>query len=340
MTVTLKELANIVEGTLEGDSETEIHDVAEIQNALPGTITFLGNEKYHKYIDTTKAEALIVDKKFNGKFKNLIRVDNVNLAFAKCINKFRPPIPKKKPMIHPAAIVSEEAILGNDIYVGPHVIIEAHAVIENRACIKANTYIGNGARIGADTVVHSNVSIYHHCSIGENNIIHSGCVLGSDGYGFVRAGKSIEKIPQTGKVITGNDVELGANCTIDRGTINDTEIGEGSKLDNQIQIGHNVKVGKYCFFAGQTGIAGSTMIGDYVTIAGQVGIAGHISIGSGAVVAAKSGITKSIGEKEFWFGYPAKKYREKTREIANIRLIPDLKNRLKAVERLLKEKDI
>lgn len=330
----------MVGGELVGDPKTNIKDVAEIQNALPETITFLGNAKYKKYIESTKAAAIIVQKDFECDFANLVKVDNVNLAFSMCLAKIRPDIPKNPPSIHKTATVAKSAILGNDIYIGPNVIIEEKAVIENNAYIYGNCYIGNSARIGANSILYPNVTIYHKCQVGENNILHSGVVIGSDGYGFVRQGAEIEKIPQTGKVILHNNVEIGSNSSIDRGTIGDTIIGRGTKLDNQIQVGHNVKIGVYCFIAGQTGIAGSTKIGDYVTIAGQVGIGGHLEIGSKVIIAAKSGVSKSVGEGEFWFGYPAARYKVATKQIANIRMIPDLKQRIKEIENFINKKEV
>ncbi len=340
MTITLKELNDLVGGELQGDPKANIKDVAEIQNALPGEITFLGNAKYKKYIETTGAEAIIVQKAFESDFKNLIKVDNVNLAFSLCLAKLRPEIQKKSPSIHKTAVVAKSAILGTDIYIGPNVVVEDNAVIENGAYIYGNCFIGNGGRVGAESVIHPNVTIYHQCAVGVRNIIHSGTVIGSDGYGFVRKNATIEKIPQTGKVIINEDVEVGSNCSIDRGTIGDTIIGKGTKLDNQIQVGHNVKIGKYCFVAGQTGIAGSTKIGDYVTIAGQVGIGGHIEIGSKAIIGAQSGVSKSVPEGEFWFGYPAAQYKVATKRIGYIRLIPDLKKRIKEIEKIINEKEI
>lgn len=333
MNFSLKEICELVDGDLCGDPKATIHDVSEIQNALPGQITFLGNDKYRRYIESTEAEAIIVNKDFTGEYKNLVKVDNVNLAFSICLAKLRPAIPQKNVGIHKSAYVAKTAILGTDIYIGPNAVIEENAIIENGAYIHAGSFIGNSARIGANSIIHPNVTIYHKCIIGEYNIIHSGTVIGSDGYGFVRNESGIEKIPQTGRVVLGTDIEIGANCSIDRGTISDTEIGEGTKLDNMIQLGHNVKIGVYCFIAGQSGIAGSTKVGNYTTIAGQVGIAGHLNIGNKVIIAAQSGITKDIKDGEFWFGYPATPYKEKTKEIANIRSIPDLKKDLKKSKR-------
>jgi len=340
MTFTLKELSDLVNGELQGDPKTNIKDVAEIQNALPGEITFLGNAKYKKYIETSEAEAIIIHKDFECDFKNLIKVENVNLAFSQCLTKLRPEILKNPSSIHKTAVVAKSAILGTSIYIGPNVVVEENAVIENGAYIYGNCFIGNGGRVGANSIIHPNVTVYHQCSVGERNIIHSGVVIGSDGYGFVRQGATIEKIPQTGKVTIKEDVEIGSNCSIDRGTIGDTTIGKGTKLDNLIQVGHNVKIGKYCFIAGQSGIAGSTKIGDYVTIAGQVGIGGHIEIGSKAIIGAQSGVSKSVPEGEFWFGYPASQYKVATKQIANIRMIPDLKQRIKEIEKIINEKEI
>lgn len=338
MSLALEELCDLVGGELCGDPSTVISDVAEIQNAKPGEIAFLGNDKYTKYISTTTAEALIVPHNFELSFKNLIKVENPNLAFAICIGKLRPELPAKPVGISKSASVSKNAILGNDIYIGPNVIVEDKAIIENEAYIHANSYIGHEARVGTKSIVYPNVTIYHECVIGENNIIHSGTVIGSDGFGFVRLRDKIEKIPQSGRVIIGNDVEIGANCSIDRGTVGDTVIGDGTKLDNQIQVGHNVKIGKLCFFAGQTAIAGSATIEDFVTVAGQVGIIGHITIGKGAIIAGKSGVSKDIGAG-VWFGIPARPYRDKTREIADIRSLPDIKKRLIEIEKIVNKEE-
>ena len=339
MNYSLKELCELVGGELVGDPKVTVHEVAEIQNALPGDITFLGNDKYKKYVESTKAEAIIVQKDSEIVYPNLIKVDNPNLAFSICLSKLRPEIHKKSSGIHKSAIIEKKVILGDEIYIGPNVVIEENAIIENGAYIYANCFIGNSARIGANSVILPNVTIYHKCIIGENNLIHSGTVIGSDGFGFVRKDKNIEKIPQTGKVVIGNNVEIGANCSIDRGTIGNTEIGQGTKLDNLVHIAHNVRIGKLCFLAGQIGVAGSAILGDFVTIGGQVGITGHITIGNGVIIGAKSGITKSINDGEFWFGFPAAPYKVKTKEIANIRLIPDMKKRLREIEKIINTKE-
>jgi len=337
LSLTLEEIAQKVDGKLEGDGSATVKDVAEIQNAEEGEISFLENPKYAKYVETTNAEAIFVKKDFEGDYKNLIRVENPELAFSKVLEYFRPSPPIPEPGISESASIADSAILGVDIYIGPNVVIQDEAVIENKAIIKANSFVGRGSRVGAESFINSNVSVYNDCKLSENVTIHSGTVIGSDGYGYSRTAEGIEKIPQRGGVIVERDVEIGANCTIDRGTIGDTVIGHGSKLDNLIQVGHNVKIGSYCFIVSQTGISGSTSVGDGVTIAGQVGVAGHIDIGDGAQIAAKSGVTKDVepGTTVFW--YPAREQKKARRDIVNIRRISQLKDKVKELEQKIKE---
>ena len=337
MEFSLGQILKIVDGTLEGDEASIITDLAEIQHAKKGQLTFLGNPKYNKYLSTTEATAVLVSKDFKGSYENLIRVENPNLAFSLMIPRFRPELPLPNPEIHKTAFIANSAQLGENIYIGPNVIIEDKAVIENNVFIFANSYIGTETRIGSETVIHPNVTIYHNCQIGSKVLIHSGVVVGSDGFGFVRTEKSIKKIPQAGRVVIGDDVEIGANCSIDRGTLGDTVISKGTKLDNLIQVAHNVKIGEYCFIAAQSGIAGSSTIEDRVTIAGQVGVAGHLKIGEGAIVAAQSGVSKDVPPGTIVFGYPAQEQKKARREIANIRSIPDIKAKLKEIEKIIKE---
>jgi UDP-3-O-[3-hydroxymyristoyl] glucosamine N-acyltransferase len=337
MTYTLAQISRIVQGNLKGNPDAIITDIAEIQNACKGELSFLSNPKYTKFLETTGAEAILVPKDFKGKFKNLILVENPNYAFSLLIAKFRPRIPLPKPHIDPSASIAKTATIGNDVYIGPNVIIDDHVVIGNKTTLFGNIYIGKESTIGSSTVIYSNVSIYHRCQIGNDVIIHSGAVIGSDGYGFVRTEDGISKIPQEGGVVISNDVEIGANCAIDRGTLGNTVIGKGTKLDNFIHVAHNVKIGQYCFIVAQSGISGSTQIADGVTIAGQVGIAGHLKVGKGAIIAAQSGITKDVPPGAIMFGYPAQERSKARREIGNIRSIPDIKERLKIIERELEQ---
>ena len=337
MEFSLGQILKIVDGTLEGDEASIITDLAEIQHAKKGQLTFLGNPKYRKYLSTTEATAVLVPKDFKGSYKNLIRVENPNLAFSLMISRFRPELPLPNPEIHKTACIAKSAQFGENIYIGPNVVIKDKAIIENSVSIFANSYIGTETKIGSETVIHPNVTIYHSCQIGSKVLIHSGVVVGSDGFGFVRTEKSIKKIPQAGRVVIGDDVEIGANCSIDRGTLGDTVISKGTKLDNLIQVAHNVKIGEYCFIAAQSGISGSSIIEDRVTIAGQVGVAGHLKIGEGAIVAAQSGVSKDVPPGTIVFGYPAQEQKKARREIANIRSIPDIKAKLKEIEKIIKE---
>jgi len=337
MTYTLAQITRIVQGILEGDPDALISDIAEIQYARPGELSFIANPKYTKFIATTEAEAILVPKDFSRAYKNLIRVENPNYAFSLLIAKFRPQIPFPKPGVAPSATIAKTAKTGEDIYIGPNVIIDENAIVGDNAILFGNIYVGKESTIGSATIIYPNVSIYHRCQIGNNVRIHSGAVIGSDGYGFVRMEDGISKIPQEGGVVINDDVEIGANCAVDRGTLGNTLIGKGTKLDNFIQIAHNVKIGEYCFIAAQTGVAGSTQLANGVTIAGQVGIAGHIKIGKGAMVAAQSGITKDVAPHTIMFGSPAQEQKKARRELISIRFIPEIRERLKIIEKELEQ---
>jgi len=332
MSMTLGQIARLTGGVVKGDEAVVIHDVAEIQNAQPGTITFLGNPKYAKYLTTTQASAVIVAENFSGEFANLVLVPNPNLAFSIILAQFRPELPLPEPGIHPSAVVASDASIGQNVYLGPHVVVESAVRIADNVTIQANCYIGRETSIGAGTVIFANVSIYHRCVIGCNVRIHSGVVIGSDGVGFVRVSDGIEKIPQAGRVVIHDEVEIGANSTIDRGTVGDTIIGRGTKLDNLVQVAHNVHIGEYCFFAAQTGIAGSTVIESGASVGGQVGIAGHLHIGPGIMVTAQSGVSKDFPGGMVLMGSPAQEHKKAAQEFAHIRSLPEIKERLKKLE--------
>jgi UDP-3-O-[3-hydroxymyristoyl] glucosamine N-acyltransferase len=309
MKLTLSEISDYVSGQVVGDKKLLIEGVSEIQDSRLNTITFLSNPLYKKYLEKTKSSAILVKSAELLGDKSGIVVENPQLAMAKTLELF---FPKKitKKTIHPSANISPNSRIGNDVSIGPSVFIMSNSVIKDGSYIGANSFIGENVVVGFDSVIHPNVSVYNGTFIGDNVIIHSGTVIGCDGFGYVIDKKSNYKIPQTGQVEIKNNVEIGSNCSIDRGTIGKTVIGEGSKLDNLIQIAHNVKIGKNCLIASQVGISGSTFIGDSCTFAGQVGVAGHLKIGPDSTFAAKSGVTKSHKGGKTYAGFPARKIRE------------------------------
>lgn len=315
MKLTLSEISDYVNGQVIGDKKLLIEGVSEIQDSKVNTITFLSNPTYKKYLEKTKSSAVLVKSaEFLGA-KSGIVVENPQLAMAKTLELF---YSKKiiKKNIHPSAIISSKSIISDNVSIGPGAILMSGSIIKNGSSIGANTFIGKNVFVGFNSVIHPNVSVYEGTLIGDHTIIHSGTVLGCDGFGYVSNENSNYKIPQTGKVEIKNNVEIGSNCSIDRGTIGNTIIGEGSKLDNLIQIAHNVKIGKNCLIASQVGISGSTFIGDSCTFAGQVGVAGHLKIGSGSTFAAKSGVTKSLEGGKIYAGFPARDIREHNKKQA------------------------
>ena len=330
----LGELAELVSGKIFGNVNIEIDSVSEIQKGKAGTITFLGNPKYRKYISETKASAIIVSDKSFLKGKNGIIVQNPQLAFAKILSIFSD---KRDDLagIHPSAIVHESAELGKEVSIGAFAVIGESVKVGNRSKIGHHVTVGNSSRVGTNSLVYSNVNIYQDCLIGDNVIIHSGTVIGSDGFGFVTENDVHHKIPQTGSVIIGNDVEIGANCAIDRATIDETIIEDGTKIDNLVHIAHNVKIGKGCLFAAGVGIAGSVEIGDYCVFAGHSAVAPHLKLGSLSILAAKTGVTKSLAGGKIYAGMPAREIKEKNRRDAIFAEVNLLKKQFKKLENKL-----
>ena len=327
----LSELAELVSGELAGNVNIEIDAVSEIQKGRAGTITFLGNPKYRKYISETNASAIIVSDKSFLKGKNGIIVQNPQLAFAKILSIFSD---NRDDLagIHPSAIIHKSAELGMEISIGAFTVIGDSVKVGNRSKIGHHVTVGNSSRVGTNSLVYSNVNIYQDCLIGDNVIIHSGTVIGSDGFGFVTENDVHHKIPQTGSVIIGNDVEIGANCAIDRATIDETIIGDGTKIDNLVHIAHNVKIGKGCLLAAEVGIAGSVEIGDYCVFAGHSAVAPHVKLGSRSILAAKTGVTKSLAGGKIYAGMPAREIKEKNKRDAIFAEVNLLKKQFKKLE--------
>ena len=328
---TLGELAALVHGEIDGDPNIEITGVAEIQNATPGSISFLHNPRYRKYLATTQASAVVIGQDEKVDNLNIIRVDNPALSFSQILDYFAPGLPVT-PGIHPTAVVGDRVKMGKNVSVGPYVVIEDGAAVQDGVAIGPLSAVGKGSIIGEGTELKFHVIILHNCTVGKRVIIQSGTVIGSDGFGFVTDKSIHHKIPQTGRVVIQDNVEIGANCAIDRGTIGDTIIGEGSKLDNLVHIAHNVKLGKGCLVTAFVGIAGSSTIGDYVAFGGQSAVAEHVELGSHARLAARTGVTKSLPGHTTYAGMPARDIHEKNRADAMVRRLPELAKKIRDLE--------
>lgn len=334
MRKTLKEIAELIHGEVVGDENVVITGISGIKEAEAGDITFLANPKYSAFIETTRASAIITSREIGSAAKPIIRTDNPSLAFTKMISALTPSQIKHPRGIHPTAVLGKDISLGKDVAIGPYVVIEDNVIIGERAIIYSGCFIGHNAKVGNDTLIYANVSIRERVNIGSRVIIHSGTVIGSDGFGFVTVDGQHLKIPQTGTVEIEDEVEIGANVAIDRARFDKTVIGRGTKIDNLVQIAHNVIVGENCIIVAQVGISGSTTLGKNVTLAGQVGIVGHINIGDNAIVMAQAGVSKSVPADTMVWGYPAKPHDTARRINACVQNLPRL---YKAVEELKKK---
>jgi UDP-3-O-[3-hydroxymyristoyl] glucosamine N-acyltransferase len=330
----LIEIAKFLNGELVGDPDIQISGVAKIQTATSGELTFLANPKYGKYLDSTKASAVLISKNQSAPQINHIKVDDPYLSFLEVLNLLYPLKNPDYNGIHPTAVIADTAIIGKNVQIGPNVYIGEFVKIGDRSLLYPNCIILDNAEIGKQCRFYPRVSIREGCCVGNNVIIHDGTVVGSDGFGFAPDGDKYKKIPQMGIVRIEDDVEIGANSTIDRATIGETIIKKGCKIDNLVQIAHNVEVDANTVIAAQTGISGSTKIGKHVTIAGQVGTVGHIEIGDNAILAAKSGISKNVPAGEVWFGYPATTIMKQKKIEASLRHLPDM---LKKVNKMIKQ---
>ena len=332
MKLSLAKIAEFTQGVLEGDSSIEIHGVAKIEEAEVGEVTFISNPKYAKFIDTTNASAVIVSMDFPETTRPIIRTQNPYLSFLKVLKAFHPPIENIAEGIHPLAVIDQTTQIGKNVRIGAYVVIDKDCRIGENVTILPGVKIGREVTIGDNTLIYANVVLREKVKVGNNVIIHSGTVVGSDGFGFAREGQHYHKIPQVGTVMIEDDVEIGANCTVDRATLGETIIRKGVKLDNLIQIAHNVEIGENTVIAAQTGISGSTKIGKNVMIGGQVGFVGHIEIGDNTTIGAQSGVSKSLPPNSVYFGYPARPIMQAKREEAALRKLPDLLKRISELE--------
>ena len=330
----LKELAQWVCGTVVGDGEVEIHGVAPIEDAKQGEITFVANPKYLSKLNQTQASAVIVSSEVILGEKPLLCVKNPYLAFAKILTLFSEK-PYQPRGVDPNAWVSPTAQLGKDLTVYPLVYIGDRCRIGDRVTLHPGVCIGEDSSIGEDSILHANVSIYPGMAIGKRVILHSGVVVGSDGFGYVKEGRKNLKIPQVGRVEIEDDVEIGSNTSIDRGALGNTIIRRGVKIDNLVQIAHNVLIGEDSIIVAQVGISGSTKLGSNVTLAGQVGLAGHLQIGDNVLVGAQSGVAHDLLPGQAYSGGPAMPHREWLRMVTALPKVPEMRKRLTEMEKRL-----
>ncbi|HIE30364.1 TPA: UDP-3-O-(3-hydroxymyristoyl)glucosamine N-acyltransferase [Candidatus Poribacteria bacterium] len=339
MVKTLKEINKIINGELCGNGEIEICGVAGIKEARDGEITFVAHPRYRREMDKTGASAIIIGRDVVWNGKPVIRVENPYFAFAKVLELFARP--KRQPM--PG--INQFAIIGQNVNLGERVSIQAFTVIGDNVQIGDDTvigplvYIGDDTKIGFGVLIYPRVTIREEVTIGNDVIIHSGAVIGSDGFGFAKVSDRHHKIPQIGTVIIEDSVEIGANTTVDRATITDgaTIIKRGSKIDNLVQIAHNVVIGEDCRITAQTAIAGSTEVKDRVTFAGQSGVSGHLTIGEDSVILARAGVTKDLPPNSYVSGFPAIPHSKDLRLQASMHKLPDVLNHISELEKKVAE---
>jgi UDP-3-O-[3-hydroxymyristoyl] glucosamine N-acyltransferase len=333
----LCELADIVGGELVGDGEVEIRGVAGIREAAPGEITFVANPRYAEFAAETKASAVIVTRDLVCA-KPLIRTDNPYFAYLQVLNLFAAAMAAQYPRgVHDAAVVDPGVTLGKNVSVGPFCHIGRGSRIGDNTTVLAGTFVGEDVEIGPDGLIYSNVTIRERTRIGARVILQPGVVLGGDGFGFARNDTVYHKIPQIGRVVLEDDVEIGANSCVDRATTGETVVRRGTKIDNLVQIAHNVVVGEDTVVAAQAGVSGSTEMGRNVVIGGQAGVAGHITVGDNATIGGQAGATKSVPEGIAVSGYPAREHGAAKRLYAYTAMLPALFERVKVLEKRLRE---
>ncbi len=334
MPFTAADIAQHLGGEVLGDSTLVLKGFAPADRAQAGDLTFAENESYFARAEQSAASAVIVEGDFKSARKTLIRVANARLAFAKVLPLFFPE-PTYPAGIHPTAIVPASAQIDPTAHIGPYCVLGERVRVGARSVLQAGDYVGAGCQLGEEVNLFPQVTLYPGTEVGHRVRIHSGTVIGSDGFGYVPDGSIHRKVPQIGSVIIREDVEIGANVTIDRGALGPTIIGRGSKIDNLVQIAHNVTLGDHCLIVSQAGIAGSTKLGNYVTLAGQVGLAGHLKIGNRVSIAAQSGVMHNIPDGEKWLWTPAQPDRQAKRQMIALQQLPELLRRFNELEKRL-----
>lgn len=335
MPFTVGEIAGWVGGTATGPADTPVQWATSLVDAGPGDLTLVDGPKRRKDWEASKASAAVVPADFPDDPRPLIRVADPLVAFIQIVLKLRGDRPAETG-IHPTAVIHPSVKLGDNPTVGPHAVIGENTTVGANAVIQAGTVVGRFCTLGDNVTLHPRVVLYDDCTLGNRVTIHAGAVIGADGFGYRLVKGKHEKIPQLGTVVIDDDVEIGANSTIDRGTFGSTRIGAGTKIDNQVMVSHNCKIGKHNIFVSQVGLAGSCVTGDYVVMAGQVGIADHIVIGDKAVIGAQAGVMKDVPAGEYHFGYPAMNGREFMKYVAEWGRLSDTRRDVARIKKHLK----
>lgn len=336
--VSSEELARLVGGRLEGDPDLALRGVASLDEAGPDDLGFLASRRYLGALAATGAEAVLVSEELAEDAASdpdapatRIVVDRPHEALPELLERFHPPRPPA-PGVHPTAVLGTGVVLGEGVEIGPYAVVEDEAALGDRVRIGAHAVVGRGSEVGDDTLLHPHVVLYPGCRVGSRVILHSGVRLGVDGFGYATVEGEHRKIPQVGSCVVGDDVEIGANAAVDRGSIGSTRVAAGVKMDNLVHLGHNVEVGRGSMLVAQVGVAGSSRIGEGVLCGGQAGISGHLEIGSGARIGAQAGVIGDVEEGETVSGYPARDHRSYLRAMALVFKLPELVRRLRAVE--------
>lgn len=336
-TLSLADVAERVNGVLNGDPEHRISGVAPVDRAGPEHLSFVANPRYLAYVQGSRAGVLLVPRELQERVPAgmpTVAVDDAHVALYHLLPLLYPAEPQA-PGVHPTAVVADDALVGAGVAIGPFAVVDRGAVLGEGSSIGAHAVIGRGAVVGKGCVIHPQATVYAGVVLGDRCVIHSGARVGKEGFGFVWLDGGHRRIPQVGGCVLGDDVEVGCNTTIDRGSIGDTVIGDGTKIDNLVQLGHNDRVGRHVILISQVGISGSTSIGDGAVLAGQVGVGGHLSVGAGARIGGQAGVIGDVPAGATYSGYPARPHREAMRSQGLLAKLGDLFRRVRALEERL-----
>lgn len=339
MDFTAKQIAEFLQGEVDGDENAVVNTFAKIEEGVPGALSFLSNPKYAQYIYSTQSSVVLVNKDFVPEHTlntTLVRVHNAYESIAKLLSLYDSMKPARKG-ISPLASISDKASIGKDVYIAPFVTIDDGAVIGDGTQLYPHVTIGNNVQIGSDCILYPNVTIYYGCQIGNSCILHAGCVIGADGFGFAPSADGYKKIPQIGSVLIEDNVEIGANSCIDRSTMGHTIVHKGVKIDNLVQIAHNVEIGSNTVMSAQSGIAGSTKVGSWCMFGGQSGVSGHLKIGDKVNLCAQTGVLGNIKSDTTMMGTPAIGHFHYIKSYAIYNKLPDISNELDALKKEVAE---